>query len=217
MKKILIWSIILLLTALPIAGCAARSIETITSGNQSDSGSAVQPIGSKGNGDETPDTPVSSDGSIGISPGDKGKGEEGSVPSSGQASPSNPGGASAGTTSSGIKYEVIDIEQVPAQLKEKTESLKMEKCFAKLSSQNETYIYVSGGEKPTGGYSVKLIKAEDIGSDKLKITVAFEEPPKDAMVTEVISYPSLAIKISASDVSVEVVDAENNKVEEKDI
>jgi len=53
------------------------------------------------------------------------------------------------------------------------------------------------GEKPTGGYEIKILKVSLRGA-KLAVQARVGAPPKGAMVIQVISYPFDAVWIPAS-------------------
>lgn len=51
-----------------------------------------------------------------------------------------------------------------------------------------TYLAALWGEKPTGGYSVK-IQSVRVEGDRATIRIALNKPPPDAMVTQALTYP----------------------------
>ncbi len=53
------------------------------------------------------------------------------------------------------------------------------------------------GEKPTGGYEIRILKVSLRGS-KLTVQARVSAPPKGAMVIQMISYPLDAVWIRAS-------------------
>lgn len=54
--------------------------------------------------------------------------------------------------------------------------------------EDNTYILVTYGEKPTGGFSVEITDVEKI-DDGLKVFVNFTKPGEDELVTEALTYP----------------------------
>ena len=50
------------------------------------------------------------------------------------------------------------------------------------------YVLATYGVKPTGGYAVKIVQIEE-REDRLIVTVRFERPAEDAVVSEAITYP----------------------------
>jgi hypothetical protein len=53
---------------------------------------------------------------------------------------------------------------------------------------DKTYLYVSWGQRPTGGYEVTILEAVR-ETDEIVVRVRYRRPPPDAMVTQVITYP----------------------------
>jgi hypothetical protein len=53
---------------------------------------------------------------------------------------------------------------------------------------DKTYLYVSWGQRPTGGYEVTILEAVR-ENDEIVVRVRYSRPPPDAMVTQVITYP----------------------------
>ncbi len=54
--------------------------------------------------------------------------------------------------------------------------------------EDSTYILITYGEKPTGGFAVDITDIE-INNDSLKVFVEFTNPGKDELVTEALTYP----------------------------
>jgi hypothetical protein len=51
-----------------------------------------------------------------------------------------------------------------------------------------TYLVAYWGEKPTGGYSL-AVKSARLEGDRVKVRLALREPPRDAIVTQALTYP----------------------------
>lgn len=51
-----------------------------------------------------------------------------------------------------------------------------------------TYLISYWGEKPTGGYALGVESAR-LGGNRVTVRLALEEPPPDAIVTQVLTYP----------------------------
>jgi hypothetical protein len=51
-----------------------------------------------------------------------------------------------------------------------------------------TYLAVFWGEKPTGGYSVK-IQSVRVAGDRATVRLSLKDPPPDAMLTQALTYP----------------------------
>lgn len=79
-------------------------------------------------------------------------------------------------------------EELPEEIKEwVNRSLSMNMGQSKIYEE-ELYILVTYGERPTGGYSVKI---EDVISKKdyIEVEVYFKAPEKGDLVTQAITYP----------------------------
>ena len=57
-----------------------------------------------------------------------------------------------------------------------------------------TFLLISAGEKPTGGYSIEL-RSDQIEGEKYIFTAELIEPTPDEAVTEALTYPNLLIKV----------------------
>jgi PrcB C-terminal len=55
-------------------------------------------------------------------------------------------------------------------------------------SGNGTYLAVYWGRKPTGGYSLAVESAR-LEADRVTVRLALKEPPRDAIVTQALTYP----------------------------
>lgn len=58
-------------------------------------------------------------------------------------------------------------------------------------------VTVHAGQKPTGGYSVEVRRVERQGK-RCVVHYAVLEPPADAMVPQVITYPAVSVRIPGS-------------------
>ena len=63
-----------------------------------------------------------------------------------------------------------------------------------------TYVMVSAGQKPTGGYSLKLDGITEGSKGLLYFHTTLKAPGKDDMVTEVLTYPNIIVKIKKDDI-----------------
>ena len=60
---------------------------------------------------------------------------------------------------------------------------------ADVSGSGEgTYLAAYWGEKPTGGYSLEVGSAR-LEGDRVTVRLTLEEPPRDAVVTQALTYP----------------------------
>src|ERR671917_2958036 len=55
-------------------------------------------------------------------------------------------------------------------------------------SGNGTYLAAYWGRKPTGGYSL-AVKSARLEGDRVMVRLVLKEPPRDAIVTQALTYP----------------------------
>ncbi len=111
----------------------------------------------------------------------------------GCAQPSGSDGTVSGTEE--IVYETVSAEDLGDETVELIEAVKHKKGYMLVTEDEEhAYLFIGSGEKPTGGYDIRIksvMKAED---DTL-ISVKEISPGKDDMVTEALTYPYIIVKI----------------------
>lgn len=97
---------------------------------------------------------------------------------------------------SSVDFEEIDpyAEGLDEEIQEWYEESMQEEGIHRLNKGGHTFILVSAGEKPTGGYEL-TITSVTAGEDVLKVGANLTSPPADAMVITVITYPSALIRI----------------------
>ncbi|MCX7773794.1 MAG: stalk domain-containing protein [Clostridia bacterium] len=61
--------------------------------------------------------------------------------------------------------------------------------------EQTTYVLISAGEKPTGGYSLDIESITMVTPGSLYVTAKLNKPAPDAMVTMALTYPNLLIKL----------------------
>ena len=67
-----------------------------------------------------------------------------------------------------------------------------------------TYLVAFWGEKPTGGYSVQVRSVQTDG-DRVKVHLSLEKPPKEAMVTQALTYPYAVAVVRNEDLAQEKI------------
>mgnify|MGYP001234684713 CR=1 FL=1 len=65
---------------------------------------------------------------------------------------------------------------------------------------DETYVLVAAGEKPTGGYSVKIESVTMVAPGNVYIAARVSAPSPDMMVIQAFTYPHVLIKLETKDV-----------------
>lgn len=77
--------------------------------------------------------------------------------------------------------------------------------------KDSTYIFVSMGERRTGGYEVRILDAQMQDDDLIEVRVRFTRPDFDAMVPQVITYPADIAVIPAVGVSIKIFPEGNHR------
>jgi hypothetical protein len=67
------------------------------------------------------------------------------------------------------------------------------------SVNDTTFLYVGWGEKPTGGYDVSVRSMEISADHEILVTVDFQSPSPDDMVTQALTYPFDLISFPVQD------------------
>jgi hypothetical protein len=98
-----------------------------------------------------------------------------------------------GLTVNDITFEVVDLNTLPDQIKDDVELYKLQRGYEYWLQEDGSYlIFISAGEKSTGGYGISVEAIED-NEGKTIITVMESEPTGEATI-QVITYPYIMIK-----------------------
>ncbi|WP_255573447.1 protease complex subunit PrcB family protein [Anoxybacillus sp. ST4] len=99
--------------------------------------------------------------------------------------------------SENVVYHVVTEEQLPQHVKALYD--RQHKQFKTYTVQQDGVMYIVThlGERRTGGYDVVIT---NVTYEKGKIVVYYEErkPAPDAIVTQALTYPKIAIKIETT-------------------
>lgn len=106
-----------------------------------------------------------------------------------------PGKGNQGITVNKISFEELSEENIPESIKSKIETSKVQSGYIYEEKDGFFYIVIFSGEKPTGGYGIKVISIED-NEGKTNIMVEETSPKEGDMVTQAITYPYTAIKVT---------------------
>ncbi|HBY20318.1 MAG: hypothetical protein A2Y24_06385 [Clostridiales bacterium GWE2_32_10] len=113
----------------------------------------------------------------------------------------NAGGTTGETTQ--VIYE--KLETVPSELKTAVVDIEKMKGFSVIeSNDNEKYIFIGLGEKPTDGYDVD-VKSVKEANDKVTIEIDEIKPAADAKVTTAKTYPYVIVKVNTALDAFEVI------------
>ncbi len=98
-----------------------------------------------------------------------------------------------------VAFEVLSEEMIPQKVQEILPRYKaLERALA-CKIDGDIYVIATRGEKPTGGYTVKIdrmMKVKEEDKNKLVVYVTFEDPKPGDVVTQVITYPYAVAKTS---------------------
>lgn len=93
-----------------------------------------------------------------------------------------------------IRFYEILTEAKEIKMLENDENLKRKINPGDINTAN--FVILNVGERISGGYSIK-VKSVVETTDKIVMTVEETEPKSGEMVTEVISYPYIIVKINS--------------------
>ena len=116
-----------------------------------------------------------------------------------------------GITSNTIDFEKIDdVSELPANIQTFIQEIKNKRGFAYFKENGAYIMIITLGEKPSGGFNVKVEAVEDI-EGITKVTVREHEPGPDDIVTMALTYPYTIVRIKGVTENFKVV---NQKGEE---
>lgn len=123
-------------------------------------------------------------------------GGSGSASSTGGASGSAPstGGASQPSTGGAVPIRPADL---PASLAAWASSTGQVPGGVAQYEGGYLYVMVTGGQRPTGGYSV-AIHSVQVEGQTVRVTASLHSPAPDQMVTQALTYPKAYAMVKAS-------------------
>jgi hypothetical protein len=101
-----------------------------------------------------------------------------------------------------LEYEVVtDTERLPVEVKSIAGTVKSRGYYVftprQYATAGDTYLLISSGSKPTGGYTLTLGSCA-VTDHTLEVVVEEKEPAADEGVVQVITVPRLILKINSS-------------------
>lgn len=101
-----------------------------------------------------------------------------------------------GITTNKIKFTVLNGDEIPQDIISFSEKHCQNAGFKAFEDKDGQYIVlICLGQRNTGGYSISVKSVEDI-EGKTSIIVQETKPAPDAIVTQIITYPSVYIRIA---------------------
>ncbi|BAF58944.1 hypothetical protein PTH_0763 [Pelotomaculum thermopropionicum SI] len=104
-----------------------------------------------------------------------------------------------------FKITSLDDESVPQEIKEWAAASVLQPFTGSKTLGEWSYLLIAAGEKPTAGYSVGVNSISG-SSDKLKVYYRVDGPAPGQAAAQVITCPSVLVRIPASDAAVEFVE-----------
>ena len=91
-----------------------------------------------------------------------------------------------------LSYEIVSGDQVPQKLSEKILQEQGEKFGFSYRNGEDLYIAFGFGQKETGGYSIQITAAKDMGN-KILIEAHLIAPQAGEVVSQSASYPYMVL------------------------
>lgn len=114
--------------------------------------------------------------------------------------------SSDGLPKSNVKYQIVNESSIPKSINYKINIFKSKRGYYVFKDDN--CILISSGKKNTGGYKININSVENTNGN-FKIVVEEITPSPNAIVTQVITYPHILIKVTGPIKTVIVVNTNN--------
>jgi hypothetical protein len=99
-----------------------------------------------------------------------------------------------------LEFRSISIFQAPPQVERMVQQQRKEEGAAVYVAGDAVYIVVARGEKPTGGYGIRVVDIKEEG-DGFDVHVEYSDPKPGQMVAQVVTYPFTVVKADLKDIS----------------
>lgn len=94
-----------------------------------------------------------------------------------------------------IRYEVIeDLSALPQEVQEGLQGKQTGAGLTVVESGGATYALLAAGEKSTGGYTIEVQNVTE-SAGRILIHAKVNEPPAGTSVIQIISYPTVVVKL----------------------
>lgn len=98
-----------------------------------------------------------------------------------------------------LMFKKVDLTREPADVRSWTEKLYKSKGNFFLHSGGKTYLLAAMGEKPTGGYEIKIERVEETPNGEIVVVVTGRSPAPGQIVTQALTYPRDLVAIDQTD------------------
>ena len=104
-----------------------------------------------------------------------------------------------------VNFETVSYDKALQALTTAVDSCKLSEGFLYYKDNSTGYLYIAvmRGQKPTGGYGIKVSTVKD-AQGRTNVLAEEADPHKDAILPQVVTYPYTIIKIKLSDFSLSV-------------
>ncbi len=99
-----------------------------------------------------------------------------------------------------LEFRSISIFQAPSQVERMVQQQSKEEGAAVYVAGDAVYIVVARGEKPTGGYGIRVVDIKEEGGG-FDVHVEYLDPKPGQMVAQVVTHPYAIIKADLKDIS----------------
>ncbi|SCY99977.1 Gmad2 immunoglobulin-like domain-containing protein [Alkaliphilus peptidifermentans] len=111
---------------------------------------------------------------------------------------------------------ILDEDAIPQEAQEWFDKFRNEIGAYVYQHPDGTLILINAGEKPTGGYGIKVVNYNEEDYPRT-LTIDIVEPEEGTVVTQAITYPSIIVKIFTQEASkYEVITVENESLPMED-
>ena len=114
----------------------------------------------------------------------------------------------------GVLFERVDIEDLSEDLQSQVQTDHAQQGYQVVEAEDGYYLVVYAGERPTGGYTIAVMKI--INKDEVtEVIVSETSPAEDAMVTQALTYPIDIVRLESNpNETIELVFTETQSNEE---
>ncbi len=85
--------------------------------------------------------------------------------------------------------EAVDLDGIPDVVKKELDEIKMSGGYKAVRAGNTFYLIAASGERPTGGYSIKIYSARSSETGSTDVFTLVHSPRPGDMVTQAVTYP----------------------------
>jgi len=114
--------------------------------------------------------------------------------------------AGAAAKENEAKAPLYDLVKAPYpdEVEASLEDIRKNGGFKQVNGKDKTYVLIGLGQRPTGGYTIEVTKAEQNGQ-QVTVYVRERKPEAGTMTTQVISYPVTVVSLAKTTSAVKVV------------